>query len=292
MSKLSEYSKFDHLDDDDDLEDDGSPSQPRQQQQQQPQKQKVSSSLPPPPSADASAKSTKTVTKPLERQPEPSERTIHPASTSSSGADHREKLSVGEGARMLKDEKTGKFVFMYNDRKIYSWEQSLEHVTIYVTCPPTITKANQINCIIQPNRLKLGLKDHTSWYLNEDTFGTVDVSESVWSLEDDDDDTGAPVKVITIYLTKSNRGTLWQAALKGNPNATNANSATPNNPTAATNSTAVPTAMLDPMSQEQVKKQLMLERFQEEHPGYDFRDAEFNGSIPDARTFMGGVKYD
>jgi hypothetical protein len=34
----------------------------------------------------------------------------------------------------------------------------------------------------------------------------------------------------------------------------------------------------------------MLERFQEEHPGFDFSDAEFNGQVPEARTFMGGVK--
>ena len=35
----------------------------------------------------------------------------------------------------------------------------------------------------------------------------------------------------------------------------------------------------------------MLERFQEEHPGFDFSNAEFNGSIPNPRTFMGGVSY-
>ena len=35
----------------------------------------------------------------------------------------------------------------------------------------------------------------------------------------------------------------------------------------------------------------MIERFQEEHPGFDFRSAEFNGQVPDLRAFMGGVKY-
>ena len=35
----------------------------------------------------------------------------------------------------------------------------------------------------------------------------------------------------------------------------------------------------------------MLERFGEENPGFDFRGAEFNGNVPDARNFMGGVKY-
>ena len=35
----------------------------------------------------------------------------------------------------------------------------------------------------------------------------------------------------------------------------------------------------------------LIERFQEEHPGFDFRSAEFNGQVPDPRAFMGGVKY-
>lgn len=35
----------------------------------------------------------------------------------------------------------------------------------------------------------------------------------------------------------------------------------------------------------------MLERFQEENPGFDFSNAEFNGMVPDPQKFMGGVKY-
>ena len=42
---------------------------------------------------------------------------------------------------------------------------------------------------------------------------------------------------------------------------------------------------------EQVQKQLMLERFGEENPGFDFSGADFSGSVPDPRNFMGGVKY-
>lgn len=48
---------------------------------------------------------------------------------------------------------------------------------------------------------------------------------------------------------------------------------------------------LDPLAQETTKQQMMLERFQEENPGFDFSGAEFNGAAPDPRTFMGGVKY-
>ena len=41
----------------------------------------------------------------------------------------------------------------------------------------------------------------------------------------------------------------------------------------------------------QVQKSIMKERFQEENPGFDFSNAEFSGSCPDPRTFMGGVNY-
>ena len=47
---------------------------------------------------------------------------------------------------------------------------------------------------------------------------------------------------------------------------------------------------IDAYTKEEVKKKLMLERFQEEHPGFDFSGAEFNGTIPSAQEFMGGVK--
>ena len=275
MSKLSEYSKFDHLDVDDSDDDidvvGGAAKLPPTKTTQMPN-ESIRSSIIPPSTAAATTTSSDTASAAV------------PA------------VSI-DGARMVKDEKhSGRFVFTYNGRPIYSWEQSLDNVTIYVTAPPTITKANQINCILSPRRLQLGIKNHTSWYLNEDTWSIVDVSESVWSLEDDDDDNN--IQVITIYLTKSNRGVLWEAALKGNPNAANATTISSRSLNAGAGAakpntnTTTPTAMLDPMLQEQVKKELMLERFQEEHPGYDFRDAEFNGSIPDARTFMGGVKYD
>jgi hypothetical protein len=28
-----------------------------------------------------------------------------------------------------------------------------------------------------------------------------------------------------------------------------------------------------------------------QHPGFDFSGAEFNGQVPDAREFLGGVKH-
>eukprot|EP00879_Flechtneria_rotunda_P031323 GHRR01034204.1.p1 GENE.GHRR01034204.1~~GHRR01034204.1.p1 ORF type:complete len:143 (+),score=28.90 GHRR01034204.1:283-711(+) len=46
---------------------------------------------------------------------------------------------------------------------------------------------------------------------------------------------------------------------------------------------------LDPATQQQDQQRLLLERFQQEHPGFDFSSATFNGMAPNARTFMGGM---
>lgn len=70
---------------------------------------------------------------------------------------------------------------------------------------------------------------------------------------------------LNINLQKMYKGQAWTCALQGR-------------------------GQLDPISQEEVQRKLMLERFQEEHPGFDFSNAEFNGTVPDARTFMGGIK--
>jgi len=47
--------------------------------------------------------------------------------------------------------------------------------------------------------------------------------------------------------------------------------------------------ILDPYAADQEQKRLMLQRFQEENPGFDFSQAQFSGTCPDPRTFMGGI---
>jgi hypothetical protein len=197
-------------------------------------------------------------------------------------SDHPRSLSPSRptaAGRILRDEKRPeRYYYQHNDRRVYDFQQDLDQVTIYVEPPPHIQRGSQIKCQIGARHLKLGLVENDEWYLNEDTFGTVDVDESTWSLEDEEDGGG---KVVCIYLTKANRGTLWDAALKGIAGASSSEStAKEEGP------------ILNEFYKEQVKKELMLQRFQEENPGFDFRGADFNGSVPDARDFMGGVKYD
>jgi hypothetical protein len=49
---------------------------------------------------------------------------------------------------------------------------------------------------------------------------------------------------------------------------------------------------LNPIQKEEVQKKLLLERFGEEHVGFDFSDAEISGNVPDPKNFMGGMKND
>ena len=196
------------------------------------------------------------------------------------------------GSFIRRDEVSGRYRFEYNGNTIYEFEQSLDDVTIYILPPPFVTKGRQINCIISANHFRLGLVGQDGWFLNEATFGTVDVDESTWTLEDYDGDGdegnkdgNKNRKIIVVVLTKANRGLIWDAALKGNPNAVGAT-----NKEIGSNRDVAPIT-IDPVSKEQVKKDLLLQRFQEENPGFDFSGADFNGSVPDARKFMGGVKY-
>eukprot|EP01111_Echinosteliopsis_oligospora_P012959 TRINITY_DN4530_c0_g1_i4.p1 TRINITY_DN4530_c0_g1~~TRINITY_DN4530_c0_g1_i4.p1 ORF type:complete len:154 (+),score=46.79 TRINITY_DN4530_c0_g1_i4:41-502(+) len=143
--------------------------------------------------------------------------------------------------------------FQHNGRTIYEWDQTLEEVNIYVSPPQGIT-AKMIACEIEPQGISLGIKGNPP-FIKEAFFATVKKKESFWTLEDGE---------IHISLQKMLKGEMWLSALKGQQ-------------------------PLDPLSEEEVKKKLMLERFQSENPGFDFSGAQFSGQAPDARTFMGGI---
>lgn len=66
--------------------------------------------------------------------------------------------------------------------------------------------------------------------------------------------------VLHIQLTKAEEASTWPSAIAGHE--------------------------VDAAQQQADQKRLMLERFQQEHPGFDFSGAEFSGAVPDPRTFM------
>lgn len=93
--------------------------------------------------------------------------------------------------------------------------------------------------------------------MNEDLSKLCDCTESYWLIEDEE---------LHIILQKTFKGELWESVFKGH-------------------------GKVDPLVEEELKKKMLLERFQEEHPGFDFSNAEVNGMVPNARDFMGGVKH-
>lgn len=149
----------------------------------------------------------------------------------------------------------GRQKFVHAGRTVYEWEQSLEEVNIYIQPPPGV-KARMIDCTITPTHLKLGIKGNPP-FLDEDFALTVLKDESYWMMEDGE---------LHINLQKSRKAEMWPSALKGH-------------------------ATMDAFTQSEIQKKMMLERFQEENPGFDFSGAEFSGNVPDPRTFMDGVKY-
>jgi CS domain len=154
-----------------------------------------------------------------------------------------------------------RFSFQYNGSTVYDFEQSLTEVILYIVAPP-----HPVVCNISSNHVQLGLKGGSQFFLDEDTFATIDTGDSTWCYEEDPDDGR---NFIVIYLQKAAKGLVWNCALLSKHGH----------------------AVLDPFSLQEVQKKIMIDRWQEENPGMDFRDAEFNGSIPDPRTFMGGVRY-
>lgn len=154
-----------------------------------------------------------------------------------------------------------RFILKHQGNSIYEWEQTLNDVTIYIMTPDISEGASGLVCDILPNRLRIGLRGSGQYFLNETTGGTVDVENSTWTWES---------RLLTVELQKANKGIVWETVCQG----------------------AEGIVSLDPMQLEQERQRLLLERWQEENPGMDFRGATFNGSAPDPRTYMGGVRYD
>lgn len=153
-----------------------------------------------------------------------------------------------------------RFIFEYGGKGVYQWEQSLYQVILYVPAPKV--SAGEIRLEITPKHLRLGLRGVECHFLDNDTARLVDTTESTWCIEVDDDG----IRKITIYLQKVEKGYVWTSALNDSE--------------------------LDSFLLKDVQKQILMERFQEENPGFDFSGADFNGNVVDPRSFMGGVRYD
>lgn len=143
--------------------------------------------------------------------------------------------------------------FVHEGRVIYEWDQTFSEVNIYIEVPPGVT-SKSLSCTITSSHISIGLRGNPP-YMDHDLAASVKVSESFWTLED---------STLHISLTKSQEGQPWVSAFQGHN--------------------------LDTITQQNDQQRLMLERFQMEHPGFDFSGATFTGQAPNPRTFMGGMR--
>ncbi|KAM1148615.1 hypothetical protein ACFX2B_028996 [Malus domestica] len=109
----------------------------------------------------------------------------------------------------------------------------------------------------ESKHVEVGIKGNPP-YLNHDLTCPVKTDCSFWTLEDD---------IMHITLQKRDKGQTWASPIVGE-------------------------GQLNPYSTDLEQKRLMLQRFQEENPGFDFSQAQFTGGCPDPRTFMGGIRSD
>ena len=149
--------------------------------------------------------------------------------------------------------KPGRLVFAHGGRAVYEWEQSLEEVLVYIR-PPAGVRAAQLACAIAPRRLTLGIKGLPP-FLDEPLAATCVAKESLWGFEAGE---------MTVTLTKAAKGETWPCVCQGH-------------------------GALDALAEAAAHKRMLLERFGQEHPGFDFSGAEVSGAVPNPRTFMGGV---
>eukprot|EP00698_Gefionella_okellyi_P024908 TRINITY_DN892_c0_g1_i2.p1 TRINITY_DN892_c0_g1~~TRINITY_DN892_c0_g1_i2.p1 ORF type:complete len:117 (-),score=33.10 TRINITY_DN892_c0_g1_i2:59-409(-) len=114
-----------------------------------------------------------------------------------------------------------------------------------------------LDCQIALQRITVGLKGNPP-FLDLELTKPIRVKESFWMMEDGE---------LHFQLQKTSKAEQWSAVFAGHEQA------------------------MDPVQAEEMRKQMMLERFQQENPGFDFSGAQFSGQVPDAQTFMGGVKH-
>lgn len=276
---MADYSRFDKIDYDAELEDDETSKPVRATA-----KQSAATTA-----AAAASGPVPTVTKTTSnRSSSSSTATSHPIAAARTEGDDSEAMKMPSldnlnnavvPTKMTPRTKEGRLKFEYEGRTIYEWEQGLEEVNIYLAPPPGVPRS-QIVITISHTHLKVGLKGVPAPFIDEDLGGPVKVDESTWTL-DTSSSTGA--REINISLCKMNKAEVWVCALKGRADTEGGAAGDGKGGDASSRE-------VDAVTKEELRRKMLLERFQEEHPGFDFSGAEFNGMVPEARTFMDGVK--
>lgn len=139
----------------------------------------------------------------------------------------------------------------------YEWKQNVEEIELRIAIEPGLGKRD-LTCKLSSTHIAAHaiVDGKRRTLIDHDLSNAIKPDESFWSVDG---------TVLELTLQKAVEGAPWEAVFAGHENA------------------------LDAHAKESEKKRLLLERFQLEHPGFDFSGAEVSGGhTPDPSTFMGG----
>src|SRR3989338_4863691 len=127
----------------------------------------------------------------------------------------------------------------------YEWKQSRNEV--FLRFPVSAgKKGRDIRVDTTLNTIWAGLKSDSP-VLNGKLSSNIIPDDTLWTLNDE--------SVVEIVLVKAKHHESWKSVLEGKDE-------------------------VDLFTQEEMNKKMMLEKFQAEHPGFDFSGAEFTGQVP------------
>eukprot|EP00008_Paramoeba_atlantica_P009236 CAMPEP_0201485524 /NCGR_PEP_ID=MMETSP0151_2-20130828/9617_1 /ASSEMBLY_ACC=CAM_ASM_000257 /TAXON_ID=200890 /ORGANISM="Paramoeba atlantica, Strain 621/1 / CCAP 1560/9" /LENGTH=144 /DNA_ID=CAMNT_0047869689 /DNA_START=107 /DNA_END=537 /DNA_ORIENTATION=+ len=125
----------------------------------------------------------------------------------------------------------------------YVWSQTRREVLITVPVESSI-RGRDIECNFTSTKIEIKVKSKGT-ILQGKLFSTIKSDDSVWTLEDNGKE-----KTLEIELVKAEEHQLWCSVVEGKDT-------------------------INPLIEEEIKKKMMLERFQGEHAGFDFSGADF-----------------
>ncbi|GAA5979907.1 hypothetical protein JCM11641_007582 [Rhodosporidiobolus odoratus] len=155
----------------------------------------------------------------------------------------------------------------------YRWRQTLTDVTVSVPVPPG-TKGKQLDVVLKKLSIKVGLKGEPP-VLEGELAREIKVDDSTWTLDDS--------REITISLEKVNQQTWWPHVVTSAPKIDTTKIQPENSKLSDLDGET--RAMVEKMmfdnqqkqmgkpSSDELKKQEMLRKFQEQHPEMDFSKA-------------------
>ncbi|ORM40512.1 NudC domain-containing protein 2 [Babesia sp. Xinjiang] len=115
---------------------------------------------------------------------------------------------------------------------------------------PEGSSKSDISVNFSPKKLSISIEGSVE--LQGVLCQAVDTAECIWVVDEGK---------LEVHLTKALKGEVWSYVFEGD-------------------------TQLTDFHKEADKKRILLERFRNEYPGFDFSGAEFNGMVPEPRTFM------